>query len=97
MGHYQFLTESMISFKLAYKSLWKPFTRKFQRYLKEFEQVNTRVEKEAGQAHMIDAKRERQLQEAHRAEVARQDKRAKIRNALEKISTFDYRAHHRRV
>lgn len=88
---------SKISLTLPCKSLWKPFTSKFQDYLKEFEQINIRVKKEAGQAHMTEAKKERQLQQAHRAELVRQDKQTKIRSSLDKASPFDYEAFHRRV
>lgn len=88
---------SKVSLKLACKSLWKPFNETFHRYLKEFEDIKSRIESEAGQAHMIEANRERQLQEAHRAELVRLDEKAQLRNFLLKISPFDYKTHHRRM
>ncbi|OJD30121.1 nacht domain protein [Diplodia corticola] len=88
---------SKISLKLACKSAWKPFTEKFHRYLRDFKELQSRIDTEAGKADMIEAKQERQRHEAHRKALILSNKKERLQESLRRISPYDYKGHHRRI
>lgn len=87
--------ESIVSLTLACKSVWKLLAQKHYQYLKDFKEIRKRIDAEARQADMIESKRERQRQEAHRMELVRMNRKEKLHNALRRISSYDYKGHHR--
>ncbi|OMP82771.1 Vegetative incompatibility protein HET-E-1 [Diplodia seriata] len=93
----ELLIGSKISLTLACKSSWKPFAKKFDHYLKDFTKLQSRIDKEAHKADMIEAKQERKRQEDRRMALVRLNKKEKLREALRRISPYDYKAHHRRI
>ncbi|KAL0259363.1 hypothetical protein SLS55_005099 [Diplodia seriata] len=88
---------SKISLRLACQTSWIPFKKKFDQYLRDFTQLQSRIDKEAQKADMIEAKQERKRQEDHRMALVRFNKKEKLTEALLRISPYDYKAHHRRI
>lgn len=82
---------------MSCKTLWKPFTQRFAEYLKDFKVLKQQVQEEANVAHMIESKRERELQERSRALTESRVREEKIRQTLQKLSPIDYHLTHRRL
>jgi Cdc6-like AAA superfamily ATPase len=72
------------------KSTWKPFTKRFDKYLSDLRSYQENIEKEGALCHMTEAKKARDMQKQE--SIAK--KRQKI---LGLLSRLDYKSHHRRL
>lgn len=86
-----------MSLTVTCRTLWKPFTLRFTEYLKIFEDLKQQVQDEANVADMIESKRERELQERHRALAEARSREEKLRQTLQRFSPLDYHLTHRRL
>jgi hypothetical protein len=72
------------------KATWKPFAKRFDKYLSDIRSYQENVEKEAALCHMTEAKKAREMQ--------KQESIAKQRQKLfGLLSQLDYKGHHRRL
>ncbi|KAL9118913.1 MAG: hypothetical protein Q9187_004535 [Circinaria calcarea] len=65
---------STSTFSIHFKLLWKPFNQQFGKVMDNFREHRKNVEKEAGIAHMIEAKEARDLEVWNRAQLEKERK-----------------------
>lgn len=79
---------------LACKILWRPFQRRFNEYILHFQQHQEEAEKQAGVAHMIEAKKAAELERADRIKHDKVRKATRRLELLALLSKHQYKNKH---
>lgn len=79
---------------LACKILWRPFQRRFNEYILDFQQHQEEAEKQAGVAHMIEAKKAAELERADRIKHDEVRKATRRLELLALLSKHQYKNKH---